>query len=241
MTTALPGPAAVLGEVNVVSDWTRRYGCEVASQDRTWLVAVMGEIDLAAVPRIEAVLHLIEPLSDVVVLDLHAVSFMDSDAVGLLMRAADRAAERGYELTVARPSGVARQALEQCGLQDRVALGDQPAISAGNGMQRHALIATDTQNRLTDWNGAAEDLYGWAAWEAVGRLITTVAVCPQDEALAGEISRTVQRNEIWDGQFDVMRRNGSTFLARVREGLIRDPAGRAIGLLRLSVPGVAGA
>jgi anti-anti-sigma factor len=218
----------VLGEGNAVSDWTRRYGCEVASQDRTWLISVMGEIDLAAVPRIEAVLHLVEPVSDMVVLDLHAVSFMDSHAVGLVGRAFDRAAELGHKLTLTRLSGVARRALEQ---------GDEPAIDA-SGMQRHALVATDIQSRVTDFNGAAEDLFGWAAWEAVRRPITTVAICPQDEALAAEITLTVQRNEIWDGQFDVVCRNGSTLCVRVREKLIHDPAGRAIGMLRLLAPAV---
>ena len=200
MTTALPGPAAVLGERNAVSDWTRRYGCEVASQDRTWLVAVMGEIDLAAVPRIEAVLRLVEPVSDVVVLDLHAVSFMDSTAVGLVVRAAGRAAGLGHKLRFTHLSGVARRALEQGGLQNLIALGDPPAIDPP-GTQRHALVATDTQNRVTDFNRAAEDLYRCAAWEALGRAIATV--CPRDESLA------------------------------VLETVIRDPAGKDMGMLRL--------
>ena len=134
-------------------------------------------------------------------------------------------------------SGVARRALEQGGLQNLVALGDPPAIDPP-GAQRHALVATDSQNRVTDFNGAAESLFGWVAWEAVGRPITTVGVCPQDEALAGEITRTVQRDEIWDGQFDVVHRNGSMLCVRARERLIRDPAGKAIGMLRLLSPAV---
>ena len=40
----------------------------------------------------------------------------------------------------------------------------------------HAVIVTDRQGRVLFWNGAAEQLYGWPAEEAVGRDITDVTV-----------------------------------------------------------------
>jgi anti-anti-sigma factor len=214
-----------------VSDWIRRYGCEVQQWDRRWTLALTGEIDLAAVARFEAVLRLVEPLSDALALDLNAVTFMDSAGAGFLVRAVDRAREARRAIALVRPSGVARRMLEDHGLY----VGD--AMANGDGPRPHALVATDLQGRVTDWNGAAQALFGWQSWEAVGRPIATVAVCPQDEAVAREITNTVNRNEIWDGQFDVVHRDGRALAMRVRETLIRDQAGRSIGLLRLAAAG----
>ena len=59
----------------------------------------------------------------------------------------------------------------------------------------HAVIATDARGTVLFWNGAAEQLYGWPAAEAVGRDITevTVPAVSQPEKVR-DISRVLEAN-----------------------------------------------
>lgn len=202
-----------------MTGWERSYGCEVASQGRLWTVSLKGEVDAAAVPLIDGILRLVAPAADRVAVDLHAVTFLDSAAIAALVRA-------GGGPALVRPSVIARRALEEHGA---VADADPPPIGA----QRHAVVATDGDGRITDWNEAAAAFFGWQPWEALGRSIAIVGVCPTDEALAHEISLVIGRGEAWDGEFDVLHRSGGTVRAHVREVLLRGGAGRPAGVLRL--------
>jgi PAS domain S-box-containing protein len=212
-----------------MADWARNYGCEITSHERLWVVALNGEADVAAVPLIAAVLRILRPIADPLAVDLHAVTFIDSTMVSAL-------AEPEPAPALLRPSGVARETLARCGAADQVGTVQVPVAGA----QRHALVATDREGRVRDWNEAAVGLFGWQPWEALGRPIAAVGVCPTDEALANEISLAVRRGEAWDGEFDVLHRGGHMVHTRVREILLRDVAGRDAGLLRLCAPSFAG-
>jgi anti-anti-sigma factor len=100
---------------------------------------------------------------------------------------------------------------------------------------REAVIATDLEGTVTHWNGAARRLYGWSRAEAIGRPITQLTVGPEDEQVAREIMDSVRRTGLWEGDFVVRRKDGSTFLAHVRDAIIEDPPGRPIGLVGTSV------
>ncbi|HET8535964.1 MAG TPA: PAS domain S-box protein [Solirubrobacteraceae bacterium] len=211
-----------------MTEWTRHYGCEITSHDRLWVVALNGELDGAAVPLIDAVLRAVQPGADQIAIDLHAVTFIDSAAVGALAQGP----------VLLRPSAVAQRLLERCGAAGNIGTVAVPVAPA----QRHALVATDRDGRITDFNEAASELFGWQTWEALGRPVATVGICPSDEALADQISLAVARGETWDGEFDVLHRSGGAVRARVRELMLHDGAGRNAGLLRLCVaaPSVAG-
>ena len=79
-----------------------------------------------------------------------------------------------------------------------------------------ALIATDTEDRVTAWNAHAEQLYGWSEEEALGRPIYELTVPATSEQTAREIMETLSRGDPWTGEFVVTRRDGSTFLALVQ-------------------------
>jgi PAS domain S-box-containing protein len=68
-----------------------------------------------------------------------------------------------------------------------------------------------------------------------GRPITELTVGPQDVDLAEEIMESVRRSGAWMGEFDVRRRDGSRFPAQVRNTLIKDEDGRAVGLAGISI------
>ena len=99
----------------------------------------------------------------------------------------------------------------------------------------HAVIATDAAGTIRFWNAAAEELYGWAESEVIGRLITTVTPGPASEQEAREIMDALGRGDSWRGTFPVRRKDGTTFLAEVTDTPIFDDEKTLIGIVGVSL------
>ncbi|WP_460936492.1 PAS domain-containing protein [Phycicoccus ginsengisoli] len=98
----------------------------------------------------------------------------------------------------------------------------------------HAVIATDMEGTVLAWNGAAEQLYGWAAAEALGRDITEVTVPELSRQAAAEIMRALREGRSWSGGFPVRNRSGEVLHALVTDsGVYRD--GRLVGIVGVSL------
>ncbi|MEX2572385.1 MAG: PAS domain S-box protein [Gemmatimonadota bacterium] len=97
-----------------------------------------------------------------------------------------------------------------------------------------AVIATDVEGRITYWNHAAEELYGWSRDEAIGKSILEVTPTTANVEQAEEILRTLTSGDIWTGEFEVSRRDGSTFNALVTDAPIHDEEGRLLGIIGVS-------
>jgi anti-sigma B factor antagonist len=69
--------------------------------DVAW-VQLVGELDLAAAPELQATLCEAEARADIVVLDLRQLTFMDSAGVHAILRASVRARQTGHRLILAR-------------------------------------------------------------------------------------------------------------------------------------------
>jgi anti-sigma B factor antagonist len=99
--------------------------------DTVSVVAAHGELDAFAAPDLRAALAELEHEAGVVV-DLDAVSFLDSTALGVVVHAAREIEERGDRVLVVLPRGSARRIFEITTL-DRalpVAPGRAEAIAA---------------------------------------------------------------------------------------------------------------
>ena len=68
---------------------------EVRTEGNVCVVVVGGEVDMATAPQLDAALATVE--GDVVV-DLAAVTFLDSSGIGVLVKAAQRASAAGHVL-----------------------------------------------------------------------------------------------------------------------------------------------
>ena len=98
----------------------------------------------------------------------------------------------------------------------------------------HAVIATDTRGTVLFWNGAAEQLYGWPAAEALGRDITEVTVPDVSQDAAAEIMTALREGRSWSGGFPVRGRGGEVLHALVTDsGVYRD--GELIGIVGASL------
>jgi PAS domain S-box-containing protein len=98
-----------------------------------------------------------------------------------------------------------------------------------------AVIATDRGGRVTNWNSAAERMYGWSLAEALGRPIRELTGHGLDREAAGRIMATVRATGRWEGERRVTHRDGSTIPAFVRLALIEDRDGVEAGVVGFSV------
>jgi anti-anti-sigma factor len=187
------------------------------------------------VPEVEAVLRLAQADATTVSVDLHEVSFMDSSGIGMLVRAQRRAKTHNNEIVVLRPSATVQGLLAMCGM-DRALIAQRSPDIANDPGRPHALIATDLDGIVTHWNRDAQTLYGYAAEDVLGRPITNVTVAPLHDRDAHKIMETIRTQGRWQGPFEVVRVDGSTFRAWVRDILVIDNEERPRGVLGLSVP-----
>jgi anti-sigma B factor antagonist len=87
------------------------------------LVIAFGELDVAATPRLSTVLAMTgRGAGQRVVLDLVAVDFIDSSALGTILKAAGHLEGDGHFLAVVAPDGPVRRLLEMTNLTGRFAL-----------------------------------------------------------------------------------------------------------------------
>ncbi len=98
-----------------------------------------------------------------------------------------------------------------------------------------AVIATDLEGTVIHWSNYAEKLYGWSREEALGRNVTELVVGPAEAGVAEEIMEWLRAGEMWEGEFVVRRKDGSTFPAHVTNSLIYDAQGRAVGIVGASM------
>jgi len=74
-----------------------------------------------------------------------------------------------------------------------------------------AVVALDADGGVVYWNRAAEDMYGWSADEAMGRLLREMVVPEDLRGRAEEIMSEVRAGSAWTGEFVVRRRDGTLF------------------------------
>ena len=96
------------------------YSVEHDPVDGALLVTASGELDLAAAPRLATVLSMASASAEpCVVLDLSAVDFIDSTALGAIMHASTEAEASSKSMLVVALDGPVRRLLEITNLTGR--------------------------------------------------------------------------------------------------------------------------
>lgn len=86
-------------------------------------MVVAGELSLAEAPILERHLaDVLERATSTVVVDLAGVEFIDSTGLSVLVRAQQRARERGVEFGVTNPRAQAHRLLTLTGLEERLTI-----------------------------------------------------------------------------------------------------------------------
>ena len=100
------------------------FRVEAHTDGRTQVLAIGGELDLAAASTLEAELN--DALAggfDLIVVDLAQLDFIDSTGLSVLVRGHQQAQEAGLELGLINPGAQVERLLSLTGLADRLALG----------------------------------------------------------------------------------------------------------------------
>ncbi len=99
------------------------FRVEARSEGKTYVLAVSGELDLAAASSLEEELgQALESGSEVIVVDLADLDFIDSTGLSVLVRAHQRAQETGLQLGLVNPGAQVERLLSLTGLTQRLTL-----------------------------------------------------------------------------------------------------------------------
>lgn len=93
-----------------------------------------------------------------------------------------------------------------------------------------AIIVVDLEGKVTAWNQAAEQLFGWSAEEAVGR--RNPVTRPEDAAAFQRVLDDARRGEVVSPAEGLRRRkDGSDILVAGARAVMRDAAGEPTGVV----------
>lgn len=97
-----------------------------------------------------------------------------------------------------------------------------------------AIIATDISGLITFWSPSAEKLYGWKKDEVMGKNITEIT--PSDLSIdqAKFIMESLKQGGTWKGEFNVKKKDGTSFLAYVIDTPVLDENGVLTGIIGIS-------
>jgi anti-sigma B factor antagonist len=99
------------------------YTLEHDPIDAGHLIAITGELDIAATPELSTVMLMAaRSPGTLVVLDLAGVEFIDSSALGTLLKAGGEVESRGKRLRIVCAEGPVRRLLEMTNLTNRFQL-----------------------------------------------------------------------------------------------------------------------
>ncbi len=99
---------------------------------------------------------------------------------------------------------------------------------------RSAVMVTDTSGLVTYWNHHAEELTGWKAQEIVGRPWQEVTVPAHMAHFTEEIISRIGETGHWSGEYDVLRKDGSSFPTYVVDTVISDDSGVPIAMVGIA-------
>lgn len=103
------------------------FEVEVRDDNQAVVIGVRGELDLASSPALERELESGNASSaTLVIVDLRELEFMDSTGLSVLVRAHQRATEKGQQFAVVRGSQQVQRLLSLTGVAERLTLVDSP-------------------------------------------------------------------------------------------------------------------
>lgn len=96
-----------------------------------------------------------------------------------------------------------------------------------------AILLRDPISRVLSWNRGAEQLYGWTAQEALGRISSTLLKTRFPLSFAA-LDAQLKEEGVWEGELTHTCRDGRTVIVESRQVLMRDQEGQPIAILEIN-------
>ena len=96
-----------------------------------------------------------------------------------------------------------------------------------------AIFVRDPASRVSFWNSGAEELYGWAEQEALGR-VSHVLLKTRFPVDLATIEAQVAHDGQWEGELVQTRRDGSTVIVESRWAGVRDEQGHPTTIMEIN-------
>src|SRR5262245_37941080 len=93
------------------------------------------------------------------------------------------------------------------------------------------IVAVDVDRRITEFNHAAEKVFGYQKAEVIGQVVDLLY---NDPSLGAEINTQVIKSGKYVGEVQNKRKNGELFDAYLEASLIRDATGTIVGVMGIS-------
>jgi PAS domain S-box-containing protein len=97
-----------------------------------------------------------------------------------------------------------------------------------------AVVVTDLDGRIVDWNAGSERLYGYPREEALGRPVSILHVPEDSDHLAAEVIAEVQRSGRWQGEIRMLHREGHVGWIESMVVPLFDDRGEPVGALGIN-------
>ncbi|ACF14634.1 PAS/PAC sensor signal transduction histidine kinase [Chloroherpeton thalassium ATCC 35110] len=98
---------------------------------------------------------------------------------------------------------------------------------------RNIVFVTDMEGRVTYWNHFAEIVYQWTSSEVVGKNAIDLLVPKAEQPLATKLYFHALEKGYWEGEQQLMRKDGRAFPCFCAVTLLKDPEGKNIGVIRV--------
>ncbi|MGO8947139.1 MAG: PAS domain S-box protein [Ktedonobacterales bacterium] len=96
-----------------------------------------------------------------------------------------------------------------------------------------AILVRDNANRVLVWNTGAEELYGWTAQEALGR-VTHILFKTRFPVSPYAVQSQLYRDGTWEGELVHTRPDGRTLIVESKQVVVRDASGQPSAILEIN-------
>jgi len=96
------------------------FAVEGTRSGTTATITIVGELDIATTPQLQAALSALEPGYETLVVDLSQCTFFASSGISILLEEAHRAGIDGFELIVTKAPPDVQRMFDLAGLQDKL-------------------------------------------------------------------------------------------------------------------------
>jgi two-component system sensor kinase FixL len=98
-----------------------------------------------------------------------------------------------------------------------------------------AVVATDLNGLVINWNQGATRLFGYSEQEAMGRHISFVYRNDQHKLLEKGIIQPLKKKGVHQLEVQMQKKSGETFYAHLALSLLRDSSGKTVGMIGYSM------